>query len=127
MAFSYTKGSTAIRDRVRLELGDTDESRVLFEDAELDDLIVQETNVYPTAARACEILAVRFARDFDFTADGANFRKSSISMAYQKLANRLRARGRGTAVVMPQRVDGYSQITPSDDVTRTPRGTGVAL
>ena len=104
---------------MRLEIGDVDEARALFEDAELDDLIVQETDVYPTAARACEILAARFARDFDFTADGASFRKSSVSAMYQKLGKRLRARGRGTTVVMPQRVDGYSQTTPSDDVTST--------
>ena len=37
MAFSYTEGSTADRDRVRLEIGDTDSDRVLFQDAELDD------------------------------------------------------------------------------------------
>ena len=74
MAFTYTKGSTANRDRVRLEIGDTDEDRALFEDAELDDLLVQEGSVLLAAAHACEALAVRFARDFDFTADGASFR-----------------------------------------------------
>ena len=35
MAFSYTAGSTADRDRVRLEIGDTDEERILFQDLSL--------------------------------------------------------------------------------------------
>ena len=119
MAFSYVAGSTATRDRVRLTIGDTDVDRALFEDAELDDIIVVEVSVNSSAAQACEILATRFARDYDFTADGSSFRKSSVSQMYSKMARRLRARGRGTTVVMPQRVDGYSQTTPSDDVTRT--------
>ena len=42
MAFTYTAGSTADRDRVRLEIGDTDADRVLFQDAELDDFLAQE-------------------------------------------------------------------------------------
>ena len=119
MAFTYTEGSTTTRNRVRLAIGDTDRDRALFSDEELDDVIVQETTVNSSAALACEILATRFARDYDFTADGSTFRKSSMSEMYSKMARRLRARGRGTVVVMPQRVDGYSQTTPSDDVTST--------
>ena len=99
-----------------MEIGDTDANRVLFEDAEVDDLLVQEGSVLLAAAHACEALAVRYARDFDFTADGASFRKSSISTFYEKLGRRLRAKGAGTKVVMPQRVDGYSTDIPSDEV-----------
>lgn len=119
MTWTYTQGSTTVRNRVRLEIGDTDSDRALFSDEELDDIIVQETNVYPSAARACEILAVRFSRDFNFSADGASFQKGSVAQMYRDMAKRLRARARGTTVVMPQRVDGYSQTTPSHDVTRT--------
>ena len=74
MAFTYTAGSTAERDRVRLEIGDTDADRVLFQDAELDDFLTQEgESILGSAARACETLAVRFARDFTFSSDGSNF------------------------------------------------------
>ena len=117
MAWTYTAGSTSTRNRVRLEIGDTTEARALFSDEELDDIIVQETDVYPSAARACEMLATRFAREFDFSADGASFRKSSVASMYQAMARRLRARGHGVTVVVPRRVGGYSQTTPSDDVT----------
>jgi hypothetical protein len=114
MAFTYTAGSTANLDRVRLEIGDTDEDRSLFTDEEINDLIVQEGAVYSSAARACEILAVRFARDFNFTADGASFQKASVAQMYATLAKRLRARGRGTTVVQTRRKDAYSDDINSD-------------
>ena len=118
MAFSYTAGSTADRDRVRLEIGDTDESRVLFQDAELDDFISQEGNsILGAAARACETLAVKFARDFTFSADGASFQKGTVTQMFMAQAKRLRRQARATTTVMPRRVDGYSVYTDSDEVT----------
>jgi hypothetical protein len=93
-------------------------TRILFEDAELDDILIQESDtVLAAAARACEMLAVRFARDFDFSADGASFHKSTISAHYQKMAQRLRVRATGTVVVMPRRIDGYSNDINSDEVS----------
>ena len=118
MAFTYTAGSTADRDRVRLEIGDTDAERALFQDGELDDFISQEGNsILGSAARACEVLSVRFARDFTFSADGATFQKGTITQMYAAQAKRLRRQSRGTAVRMPRRVDGYSVYTDSDEVT----------
>jgi len=118
MAFSYTAGSTADRDRVRLEIGDTDEARILFQDAELDDFLAQEGNsLLGASARACETLAVRFARDFTFSADGASFQKGSVTQMFMAQAKRLRRQARATTTVMPRRVDGYSVYTDSDEVT----------
>jgi hypothetical protein len=116
MAFTYTAGSTADRDRIRFEIGDTALDRKLFDDEELDDLLVQDTTVLRSAAHACEILAIRFARDFDFTADGHSFHKSQVSEHYMKLARRLRSRERGTTVMVPRRIDGYSDDIDSDEV-----------
>ena len=118
MAFSYTAGSTADRDRVRLEIGDTDEDRILFQDAELDDFLAQEGNsLLGASARACETLAVKFARDFTFSADGASFQKGSVTQMFMAQAKRLRRQARATTTVMPRRVDGYSVYTDSDEVT----------
>jgi hypothetical protein len=118
MAFTYTAGSTADRDRIRLEIGDTDSDRALFEDSELDDFLAQEDNsVMGASARACEVLAVKFARDYSFSADGGSFQKNQVTMMYQKLARRLRNRARGTTTVVPRRKDGYSVYTASDEVT----------
>lgn len=116
MAFTYTKGDTADRNRLRLEIGDTDINRSLFDDDELDDILVQEPGVIPSAARACEILAVRFARDFDFSADGSSFSKSKLSEQYTKMGRRLRARARGTSIIVPRRIDGFSDDVDSDEV-----------
>ena len=118
MAFTYTAGSTAERDRVRLEIGDIDSDRALFQDAELDDFISQEgDNVLKASARACETLAVRFARDFTFSADGASFQKGNITQMYMAQAKRLRRKAQGTTPLMPRRKDGYSEATDSDEVT----------
>jgi hypothetical protein len=118
MAFSYTAGSTSDRDRIRLEIGDTDSDRALYEDAELDDFLAQEgDSVMGASARACEVLAIRFARDYSFSADGGSFQKNQVTMMYQKLARRLRNRARGTTVVVPRRKDGYSVYTDSDEVS----------
>ena len=118
MAFSYTAGSTADRDRVRLEIGDTDEDRSLFQDAELDDFLSQEGNsILGASARACETLAVKFARDFTFSADGAAFQKGSVTQMFMAQAKRLRRQARATTTVMPRRGDGYSVYTDSDEVT----------
>ena len=118
MAFSYTAGSTADRDRVRLEIGDVDSDRVLFQDAEIDDFLSQEGNsILGSAARACETLSVRFARDFSFSADGASFQKNQVTIMYAAQAKRLRRQARSTTTVMPRRVDGYSVYTDSDEVT----------
>ena len=118
MAFTYTAGSTADRDRVRLEIGDVDSDRALFQDAEIDDFLSQEGNsILGSAARACETLAVRFARDLNFSADGANIQKGSITQMYMNQAKRLRRQARSTTTVMPRRKDGYSVYTDSDEVT----------
>ena len=115
MAFSYNKGNTSDRDRVRLEIGDVTESTALFDNDELDDIILREGSAIKAAARACEILAVRFAREFDFTADGSGFKTSQKSEAYAKMGVRLRNRAKSD-VTVPTRVDGYSDDIPSDEM-----------
>ena len=118
MAFSYTAGSSADRDRVRLEIGDTDSDRALFQDAELDDFLSQEgDSVLKASARAGETLAVRFARDFSFSTEGSSFQKGNITQMYMNQAKRLRRKAQGTTTIMPRRKDGYSVYTDSDEVT----------
>lgn len=119
MAFTYDSESTSDRNRVRDEIGDIFTKRALFDDAQIDDLLTLESdNVLAAAARGCERLATRFARDFDFTADGTSLRRSSVSAMYAKRARALRASA-GTGVVDAQRVDGYSQNIGSSDVSVT--------
>lgn len=119
MAFSYTAGSTATRDRVRLNIGDTDENQALFNDAELDDIIVQETSENASTARCAEILALRFARQYDFSADGSSFDRSQMSEMYRALGKEFRAKADGSSVIQPIRQDGYSDDVKSNEVSTT--------
>ncbi|MGYP004450473721 len=118
MAFTYTEGGTGDRDRVRFELQDVEEDRALFSDAEIDDLLAQEgDSVLNAAGHGCELLALRYARDFDFQADGARFNKSSLTKHFRDLGVQLRNRARGSVAVMPRRKDGYSSTIDSDTAT----------
>jgi hypothetical protein len=117
MAFTYVSGSTTDATRVRFNLGDTDENRSLFDDAEIGDLLAQESDsVDGAVALGAEILALRYARDFDFTADGSSFKKGSVSKMYSDLAVKHRALARGTGVIVALRVDGYSDDITADAV-----------
>ena len=116
MAFTYSDSSTADRDRIRREIGDTVKSTPLFTDGELDDFITIEGSWQGAAAHACEALATRFAREFTFSADGASFQKERLSVAYAEAGRRLRNSTKAS-VVVPTRVDGYSDTILSDDVT----------
>jgi len=123
MAFTYTEGSIADRDRLRLLIQDTRLGEAQFQDAELDDLLSQESdNVTGAGALALETLANRYARQFSFTADGHSFSKIEVVRELRTQARALRARARGTTVVMPQRVDGYSSTVASDEVVSWPAG-----
>jgi len=106
-------------DKVRLEIGDRDFAAPLFYDEELNYFLTDTgDDVLLAAARACDALARRFARDFDFKTDGQEFKKGSISEHYATLAKELRQRAAGgvtsTAVT---REDGYSTDIPADQVT----------
>lgn len=102
-----------LRDEVRLEIGDTNVSAPLFSDAELDLLLERNgDSVLLAAAHACDILATRYAPEFDFDAlDEKSFKKSQKSRAYAARADALRARATssaGLSTVSVRRADGYS-------------------
>lgn len=79
-------------DEFRLLIGDTDQARALFNDDEAQWFIDQATDVTAAAADACDQLATRFARDFDFAEDGQSFRRGQMSAAYAARAKILRQR-----------------------------------
>lgn len=116
MAFSYTPGSTATHDRVRLNIGDTDENQALFEDAELDDIIVRETSENASTAKCYEVLEGRNAPKYDFIADGSSFFRAQAAKAYRLLAMEWRAKSDGVTVTQIIRKDGFSQDIRSDEV-----------
>lgn len=111
---------TADRDKVRLELGDTDPDKVLWYDEEYDVWLANRgSSVLLAAADAAEAAARRFARAFDFETDGQSFKRSQQSKMYADLAKSLRSRASSVTTVASTRVDGYS-----DDVTNQETSTG---
>jgi len=116
VTFTYTLGDSADQNMLRLELGDTDEPTALFADEELTDIIAAEVSLMASAARCCEILATRFARQFSFSADGLSAQKGQLADAYRKRALDYRRRVGSTSETIT-RVDGYSSTVKSDAVS----------
>jgi hypothetical protein len=93
MSATYTPGLAA-RDDVRLLIGDTDVSAAVFEDEELDALLVLEgANTYRAAAQALDTMAssqvmlLKVVKVMDVTTDGAK-----VSQELRSRANGLRTR-----------------------------------
>ncbi|MCR4340776.1 MAG: hypothetical protein NUW01_12920 [Gemmatimonadaceae bacterium] len=108
---------TTARDKVRLEVGDTDSGAVLFYDDEIDVYLNSRAdNVLLTAADLCDAAATRYARRFSFSTDGQKFDLAAVTKAFQDRARQLRARARGVQTVEATRVDGYSDDVGNQDV-----------
>lgn len=108
---------TATRDKVRLYIGDTNSDRALFNDDELDLVIdLNDSNLMLAAADACDILATRFAREYDVEWQGSTnartkLARSQMSKAYASRAEKLRDRAAtssGVSSFSTSRVDGFS-------------------
>ncbi len=115
---------TSTRDKLRLELGDTDTNNELFQDDELDYFLSLEAdNILAACLRACHAAARKFARAYDFETDGQNFKRSQMQKAYADLAAALEQQGitvTGTAGVQTvdvTKVDGWSDDVANQEVS----------
>lgn len=112
-------------DRFRLELGDIDSTAPLLQDDEAQHFLDgQPDSILLAVADACDALARRFAREFDFaTTSEKRFDRSQKAKAYRDSATELRARAKldsngAVSVIVTTRADAYS-----DDLdTRETRG-----
>lgn len=69
MPFTYSGDPSASDlDRVRFQLGDTDSTDPMLQDAEIQYCIDQESSFLGAIARACEAIAQRFSREASFKA-----------------------------------------------------------
>lgn len=115
---------TTARDKVRLELGDTDPLAVLFYDEELDMWLgARGAGSYLLAAAdAADAASRKLARAYDFTTDGQSFKRSQMSKAFKDLARDLRSRAGGITTVDITKIDGYSDDITNQETT----GSGTA-
>lgn len=110
---------TTTRDKIRLELGDTDPDAVLFYDEELDVWLNARgaASYLLAAADAADAAARKFARAYDFQTDGQSFKRSQMSKAFKDLAVELRSRAGGISTVDVTVIDGYSDDIANQAVT----------
>ena len=104
-------------EEVRLEIGDEDADAQLFTDPQIEKKLGDRGGVVLlTAADLCDILATRFARQFDFSsAARMNFRRSQKAEAYERRAKALRERVGGLTTITTTRVDGFSEDISTRD------------
>jgi hypothetical protein len=97
------------RDKVRLLIGDTDSTDPILQDDEIAFFIESRTvldssggtvqvNVAAAAADACGAIAAEYARQYDFSTDGQNFRRAQRVGHFMALERELRNRSGGYAV-----------------------------
>lgn len=111
---------TDTTDQVRLLIGDTDTTAALLSDEEIDWFLSERSDdVHLAAADACDALATKFARAYDFETDGQSFKRSQMSAAFAARASELRSRGSGITTGRVTRVDGYSDDIQSGSVAET--------
>lgn len=55
--YDYTQLATSAKDRVRLEIGDTDPTNQMLQDEEINQAISVENNFWGASARCCEMIA----------------------------------------------------------------------
>lgn len=97
------------RDKVRLRVGDTDESDPLLYDDEIDSLLEDRSivttggtayDITAAAADAAQAIAGKFARGFNFSTDGQSFNRSERVAHYTELAEYLRRQSGGASVTV---------------------------
>lgn len=99
---------TTDRDRVRLLIGDTDETDPQLYDDEVDAILDQRSviestggtvyNVVAAAADCAGAISAKYARQFTFNADGQSFQLAQRVQHYQTLEVELRRRAGGVSV-----------------------------
>jgi hypothetical protein len=109
--------------KLRVEIGDVEETAALFYDSELTYFLTDEGSVLAAAARACEVLAARYAGSYNFKTDDQSFDRGALSKQYAEQAKRLRAQSGGTTTIAATRIDGYSDDIANDEISTTGSGT----
>ena len=94
MSWSYSKDPTlSDLDAVRFEIGDTDITHPLLDDEEIEYALNVEPNIYSAAARCCEAISAKFARDADYRLGPQAVQASQRAKAYADKAVELRRKG----------------------------------
>lgn len=98
--WTYTPGSTTLKDRIRLLIGDTNESRRLILDGDITTAIsLGGSNLFRSAAYACDAIAAKHARDQQHSVQGVTVTQEAAYRHYKRLATEYRQRAASTGSV----------------------------
>lgn len=87
MVATYTTTNPSTRDKLRLKIGDTNTSHPIFEDAELDMILEEDSEVLLAAASACRIIAASASRQaVVLSMPGISISKISIPDKFLEMA-----------------------------------------
>lgn len=85
--WTYTPGSTKLKDKIRFLIGDTNESRRLILDGDITmALALGGNNLFRSAAYACDAIAAKHARDQQHSVQGVTVTQEGAYRHYKKLA-----------------------------------------
>ena len=117
MSWSYSGDPlSSSLDSVRFEIGDTDVAYPLFQDEEILAILSKESNDLAAAARCCEILARKFARDVD-NASGPI--KVAASQRYRQFTAQARDLRRRAVALNTPYAGGISKSELTADAVNT--------
>lgn len=101
MSWSYSGNpASSKRDQVRSLIGDTDSTKPLASDEEIDFNLTLSSNIFLSAAYCVDAIAARSARSVDKSVDGLSLSYSQQASSFRDLARMLRRRATVTAVTM---------------------------
>lgn len=114
--WTYTPGSTKLKDQIRLLIGDTNEARRLILDG---DIATATTlgggTLLRSAAYACDAIAAKYARDAQHSVQGVSVTQETAYAHYKKLAAEYRSRAASTGSIYA--VKDFDQKTTFQDNT----------
>ena len=97
MTFSYDVASlSAGLNRIRLEIGDTDEDRPLLQDEEIEQIMIDESTFNMRVAGCCRLICSIFAGKAEkYRIEDFSETRVEIYNRYKTIAERYAARGGG--------------------------------
>ena len=97
MTFSYNVANlSADLNRIRLEIGDTDEDRPLLQDEEIEQIMVDESAFNMRVAGCCRLICSIFAGKAEkYSIEDFSETRVEIYYRYKAMAERYTARGGG--------------------------------
>lgn len=92
MAWTYVLPIATAKDEVRFHCGDTDSSRPLLQDEEIEYVLTKEPDIIAAAAVACDSIASKLSQRTDASVDGVSSSRSQAAQAFSARAAELRKR-----------------------------------